>query len=290
MATADSTTEQQAELIDKLIDDTAAAEAERDDLRAQVTRLQDKYEPANGVLVDEMLELSDDMGGSLLHIRAFAGERLMMALVPHARVYGKPNWIFVPPVEDNPDHVLDISGHGTHEFFISPNNNTGYSHDCIVHFDQNGVQVTAKTQDNNYDDLASQLVIEPYTPPPPVVLATPDPGLETLYEVELIGTASITFMTTSIIGKQLTLEFVPRADAGDTWYFLPDGQDCQRKVFDGYGKHEIMFNAGKVCLIDFKPGTVCIMERGGPTLRIRRPEMQSLIHIDERDNKRARVD
>ena len=82
MATADSTTEQQAELIDKLIDDTAAAEAERDDLRAQVTRLQDKYEPANGVLVDEMLELSDDMGGSLLHIRAFAGERLMMALVP----------------------------------------------------------------------------------------------------------------------------------------------------------------------------------------------------------------
>jgi hypothetical protein len=292
MAAADSATEQQAELIDKLIDDAAAAEAERDDLRTQVTRLQDKYEPANGVLVDQMLELSDNMGGSLLHIRASTGEYMMMVLVPRARNNGNlPNWMFVPHIDGTHDHMLDMTSHGTHEFTVSPTGGAGYSHDCIVHFDQNGVQVTAKTQDNNYDDLASQLVITPYTPPPPVVLAAPDPGLETLYEVELIGTAKITFMTASIIGKQLTLEFIPTADAGDTWYFLPDGQDCQRKVFDGYGEHEVMFKAGKVCLVVFKPGTVCIMERGvEPTLRIRRPEMQPLIHIDERDEKRARVD
>jgi len=297
--TADSVIERQSELMDKYIDAAGDAEAERDNLRKQVTRLQDKYEPANGVLVDQMLELSDNMGGSLLHIRASRGTGyshdydgyMMMVLVPRARNNGNlPNWMFVPHIDGTHDHMLDMTSHGTHEFTVSPTGGAGYSHDCIVHFDQNGVQVTAKTQDNNYDDLASQLVIKPYTPPPPVVLAAPDPGLQTLYEVELIGTTSITFMTASIIGKQLTLEFVPRADAGDTWYFLPDGQDCQRKVFDGYGKHEIMLKAGKVCLVDFKPGTVCIMERGEPTLRIRRPEMQPLIHIDERDNKRQRVD
>eukprot|EP01046_Picozoa_sp_COSAG06_P055471 COSAG06_NODE_10204_length_1727_cov_1.136978_2_plen_187_part_01 len=187
-----------------------------------------------------MLKLSDNMGGSLLHIRAFTGEKLVMVLVPRARNNGNlPNWMFVPHIDGTHAHVLDMTSHGTHEFTVSPTANTGYCHSCIVHFDHNGVQVTAKTQDNNFDDFASQLVIEPYTPPPPVVLAAPDPGLETLYEVELIGTTSITFMIASIIGKQLTLEFVPRADAGDTWYFLPDGQGCQRKVFDGFGKHEV---------------------------------------------------
>jgi hypothetical protein len=292
--TADSVIERQSELMNKYIDAAGDAEAERDNLRKQVTRLQDKYEPANGVLVDQMLELSDNMSGSLLHVRVFTGEKMTMALVHRARVYSPngvpnvPNWIFVPPVKDTDDHVLDISGYGTHEFTVSPTGGEDYCHDCFVQFDQNGVQLTAKTQNDNF---ASQLVITPYTPPPPVVLAAPDPGLETLYEVELIGTTKITFMTASIIGKQLTLEFIPTADAGDTWYFLPDGQDCQRKVFDGYGEHEVMFKAGKVCLVVFKPGTVCIMERGvEPTLRIRRPEMQPLIHIDERDEKRARVD
>ena len=128
-----------------------------------------------------------------------------------------------------------------------------------MHFDQNGVQIANKTQTNVFDDLAGLLVIKPYTPPPPVVLAAPDPGLETLYEVGLIGTTENNFMTATIIGKQLTLEFIPRADAGDTWYFLPDGQGCRGKVFQGYGKHEVMFNVGKVCLVDFKPGTICIM-------------------------------
>ena len=294
MAAVDSATEQRVEHVHKALEDAGAAEAECNNLRTQVTRLQDKYEPANGVLVDEMLDLSDNQSESLLHVRVFTGEKMTMALVPRARIYShdghpfEPNWIFVPPIEDTPDNILDISGYGTHEFTVSPTGGEGYCHDCFVQFDQNGVQVTAKTQNDNF---ASQLVIKPYTPPPPVVLAAPDPGLETLYEVELIGTTKITFMTASIIGKQLTLEFIPTADAGDTWYFLPDGQDCQRKVFDGYGKHEVMFKAGKVCLVDFKPGTVCIMEHGAETtLAIRRPEMQPLIHIDERDNKRQRVD
>jgi hypothetical protein len=297
MAGVDSATEQQVEHVHKALYDAGVAEAERNDLRAQVTRLQDKYEPANGVLVDEMLDLSDNQSESLLHVRVFTGEKMTMALVPRARVYSPngvpnvPNWIFVPPIEDTPDNILDISGHGAHEVAVSPTGGAGHCHACIVHFDQNGVRIAAKTQNNVFDDLAGLLIINPYTPAPPVVLAAPDPGLETLYEVELIGTTKITFMTASIIGKQLTLEFVPRVDAGDTWYFLPDGQGCQRKVFDGYGKYEVMFNVGKVCLINFKPGTVCIMERGvDPTLRIRRPEMQPLIHIDERDEKRARVD
>jgi hypothetical protein len=177
-----------------------------------------------------------------------------------------------------------------------------------VQFDQNGIQVTAKTQNDDFDDMVSQLVIEKYIPPPPVVLATTDPGLETLYEVELLGTATITFMNAIIIGKQLILEFVPKPGAGDNhhWHFLPDGQGCQRKVFDqdcqrrvldGYGKYEVAFNVGKVfvCigLVDFKPGAVRIMERGAEnTLAIRRPEMQPLVDIDKRDvpvGKRART-
>ena len=100
-------------------------------------------------------------------------------------------------------------------------------------------------------------------------------------------------MNAIIIGKQLILEFVPKPGAGDNWYFLPDGQDCQRKVFNGYGLYEVMFNVGKACLLDFKPGTVRIMECGSDaTLAIRRPEMQQLVDIDERDvptGKRART-
>jgi hypothetical protein len=285
-------TKQQSELIDKALEDAAAAEAKCEKLEAENERLKNKYEPANGVIIDEMLELFDNMSRSMLHIRLFAGEKLTMALVPRTgHVPNRPNWIFMPPVQDNPDHVLDISGHGTHEFSVSPNAGEDYYHHCIVQFDQNGLQVTTKTQDTEWG--ASQLVIEKYIPPPPVVLATTDPGLETLYEVELLGTAAITFMNAIITRKQLILEFVPKPGAGDNWYFLPDGQDCQRKVFNGYGLYEVMFNVGKACLVDFKPGAVRIMERGAEnTLAIRRPEMQPLVDIDEPDvpvGKRART-
>ena len=81
---------------------------------------------------------------------------------------------------------------------------------------------------------------------------------------------------------------------------MQDGEGSRRKVFNGYGKHEVKFHwqlKTKVCLVDFKPGTVRILERIlGPgaeaTLAIRRPEMQQLVDIDERDvptGKRART-
>ena len=42
-----------------------------------------------------MLELSDDKSGALLHIRAFTGEKLVMALIPRAR--NERGWpLFLP--------------------------------------------------------------------------------------------------------------------------------------------------------------------------------------------------
>ena len=284
---ADSATEQQSELVDKALDDAADAEVKSEKLELEIERLKNKYEPANGVLIDEYLKLTNGEDESLMRIRVFTGQKMSMVLVPRAMLFGGQFWVFGVDQDHEIDDTNELPfwGYGVYEFSVSSTtSSTGYFHDCIVQFDQNGVQVTAKTQDEDDDDHASQLVIKPYTPPPPVVLVAPDPGLETLYEVELIGTASITFMTASIIGKQLVLEFVPKPGAGDNWYFLPDGQDCQRKVFDGYGKYEVMFNVGRACLFVFKPGTVCIMERGAETtLAIRRPEMQPLVDIDERD-------
>eukprot|EP01046_Picozoa_sp_COSAG06_P008656 COSAG06_NODE_440_length_15762_cov_75.979825_5_plen_298_part_00 len=295
MAAEKDDAEQQSELVDKALNDAAAAEAKSEKLELEIERLKIKYEPANGVILDEYLKLTNGEDESLMRIRVFTGQKMSMDLVPRANLFGGQVWVFGGDQDEIDEKVEQpFWGYGVYEFSVSSTaSSTGYFHDCIVQFDQNGVQVTAKTQDEDDDDHASQLVIKKYTPPPPVVLVAPDPGLETLYEVELIGTTSITFMTVSIIGKQLVLEFVPKPGAGDNWYFLPDGQDCQRKVFDGDGKYEVMFNVGKACLFDFKHGTVCIMERGAETtLAIRRPKMQPLVDIDERDvpaGKRART-
>ena len=111
-----------------------------------------------------------------------------------------------------------------------------------------------------------------------------------------------------MVAVKLILEFVSKPGGGDGWYFMQDGEGSRRKVFNGYGKHEVKFHwqystdqyaqlKTKVCLVDFKPGTVRILERIlGPgaeaTLAIRRPEMQQLVDIDEPDvpvGKRART-
>eukprot|EP01046_Picozoa_sp_COSAG06_P023244 COSAG06_NODE_1837_length_8255_cov_5.426680_2_plen_300_part_00 len=291
-------TKQQSELIDKALEDAAAAEAKCEKLEAENERLKNKYEPANGVIVDEYLKLTDGEDESLMHIRVFTGEKMSMVLVPRANLFGGQVWVFGGDQDEIDEKVEQpFWGYGIYEFDVSPCAGHSYRHDCIVRFDANSVQVTAKIQEN---ELQHQLVIEKYTPPPPVVLTVPDPGLETLYEVELLGTTLITFMNAIIINKQLILEFVQKPGGGDGWYFMQDGEGSRRKVFNGYGKHEVKFHwqlKTKVCLVDFKPGTVRILERIlGPgaeaTLAIRRPEMQQLVDIDEHDvptGKRART-
>jgi hypothetical protein len=46
-------TEQQAEHINKALEDAAVAEAKCEKLEAENERLKNKYEPANGVIIDE---------------------------------------------------------------------------------------------------------------------------------------------------------------------------------------------------------------------------------------------
>ena len=137
LTVAEDVAEQQAEHINKALDDAAAAEAKSEKLEAENEHLKNKYEPANGVLIDEYLKLTNGEDESLMRIRVFTGQKMSMVLVPRAMLFGGQFWVFGV----DQDHEIDDTNelpfwrYGVYEFSVSSTiSSTGYFHDCIVQF------------------------------------------------------------------------------------------------------------------------------------------------------------
>ena len=112
------------------IDAARKAEDECDTLKR-------KYEPDTGILLDKMLKLMDDDGMSFMRLQVHTGEYLMLTLIP--RVRNVPNWMFMPNLEGHNDNKQDFGSYGVYEICIGDG---GFCHDCLVHFDSDGVRIT----------------------------------------------------------------------------------------------------------------------------------------------------
>ena len=88
---ATEVTEQYAAAMEEAIESATKAEAE-------ANRLKRKYEPDEPeVLMDKILQLSDDNGMNFMRVQIFTGEYMQLTLIPTARSNGNvPDWTFRP--------------------------------------------------------------------------------------------------------------------------------------------------------------------------------------------------
>ena len=127
---ADAPTEQYAEAMDEAIDAAARAEAE-------VRGLKRKYEPDDGVIMDKILQLTDDHTRFHMRVLVRAGEYLLLEILQNIR-RNDPSMHFRPTVQGKRDSMQDF-GYGVHEVYIGDGT---YGHACLVRFDETGVALT----------------------------------------------------------------------------------------------------------------------------------------------------
>ena len=138
---ADVETEQTINTIDKLNEENAATEQQRDLALAEVVGLKNKYEPDDGIIIDKLLKLTDDHSTSYMRVMVRSSEYLLLELVPRVRNNGNlPDMTFCPPIEGKRDNMQDFGSYGVYEVYIGDG---AFGHTCLVHFDKTGVGITA---------------------------------------------------------------------------------------------------------------------------------------------------
>ena len=127
------TTEEYAEAMNEAIQSANRAEAE-------ATRLKRKYEPDGGVIMDMMLQLTNDHGRGYMRVLVCTGEYLLLELVPTARkVDATYDLSFRPHIEGKKDNMQDFGSYGVYTVYIGDGT---FGHHCIVNFDKSGVHIT----------------------------------------------------------------------------------------------------------------------------------------------------
>ena len=164
---ADVETEQTINTIDKLNEENAATEQQRDLALAEVARLKRKYEPDDGIIIDKLLKLTDDHACRYMRVLVHTGEYLLLELVVDVRNNGNvSNWEFRPPIEGKRDNMQDFGSYGVYEVYIGDG---AFGHTCLVHFDKTGVGITAIHEPVMQGD--GPLTIQEVTQAPTVTLA-----------------------------------------------------------------------------------------------------------------------
>ena len=151
-------TEGYAEAMNEAI--AAATRAE-----AEVRGIKRKYEPDDGVIMDKMLQLSDDHYRVYMRVLIRTGEYLQLEIVDHVRLNG-PSMRFRPAVQGKRDNMQDFGSYGMYEVYIGDGT---FGHSCLVRFDQTGVSLTPIHEPVAQGD--GPLVINELTTPPAVTLA-----------------------------------------------------------------------------------------------------------------------
>jgi len=151
---ATEVTEQYAAAMEEAIESATKAEAE-------ANRLKRKYEPDEPeVLMDKILQLSDDNGMNFMRVQIFTGEYMQLTLIPTARSNGiVSDWTFTGVI----NNMIDFGHYGMWQISIG---NGSTCHDWLVHFDHKGVRITVVT-DHNGDYMVGPdtMTIKEYTAP-----------------------------------------------------------------------------------------------------------------------------
>ena len=155
---ATEVTEQYATAMAEAIESATKAEAETKCLKR-------KYEPDEPkVLMDKILQLSDDNGMNFMSVQIFTGEYMQLTLIPSARSNDNvPDWTFRPHRTGFINNTIDFGHYGMWQISIGDGCTC---HDWLVHFDHKGVRITVVT-DHNGDYMVGPdtMTIKEYTAP-----------------------------------------------------------------------------------------------------------------------------
>eukprot|EP01043_Picozoa_sp_COSAG02_P017991 COSAG02_NODE_828_length_16703_cov_298.705312_2_plen_167_part_00 len=131
--TTEVVTTEYAEAMNEAVNAANRAEAE-------ATRLKRKYEPDDGVIMDMMLQLTNDHGRGYMRVLVRTDEYLLLELVPTARkVNATYDLSFKPHIEGKKDNMQDFDSYGVYTVYIGDGT---FGHHCIVNFDESGVHIT----------------------------------------------------------------------------------------------------------------------------------------------------
>jgi len=129
---ADAPTEEYAQAMEEAIDAATKAEAE-------ANRLKRKYEPDEPeVLMDKILQLSDDNGMNFMRVQIFTGEKMELTLIPNTRNWHATDWTFHPHLTDRRDNKECIEEFGIYRVYVGDG---GEGYELLVTFDPKGVRI-----------------------------------------------------------------------------------------------------------------------------------------------------
>ena len=130
---ATEVTEQYAAAMEEAIESATKAEAE-------ANRLKRKYEPDEPeVLMDKILQLSDDNGMNFMRVQIFTGEYMQLTLIPTARSNGTvPDWTFRPHLTGRRDNIECIEEFGIYRVYVGGG---GEGYELLVTFNPKGVRI-----------------------------------------------------------------------------------------------------------------------------------------------------
>ena len=130
---ATEVTEQYATAMEEAITSANKAETETD-------RLKRKYEPDEPkVLMDKILQLSDDNGMNFMRVQIFTGEKLELTLIPNTRKNGSIlDWTFRPHLTGRRDNIECIEEFGIYRVYVGDGT---FGCWLVVTFDNKGVSI-----------------------------------------------------------------------------------------------------------------------------------------------------
>jgi hypothetical protein len=147
---ATATPNAHAEAMNEMIETTHKAEEE-------ANRLKRKYEPDEAeVLLDQILELSNDDGVAYMRVKILTGEYMMLTLIPGTRNNGNvPDWEFKPSMAGMHDYKQDFGMFGIYRVYVG---NGCDGHDLLVTFDHKGARIRELGKSMHSGDLIINLL------------------------------------------------------------------------------------------------------------------------------------
>jgi hypothetical protein len=151
-AAATATPTAHAKAMNEMIESTNKAEAE-------ANRLKRKYEPDESeVLLDQILEFSNDVGVAYMRVKILTGEYMMLTLIPSTRNNGNvPDWEFKPSIAGTHDKKQDFGHFSIYRVYVGDG---GDGHELLVTFDHKGVRIRELGTSMFSGDLTIKLLPE----------------------------------------------------------------------------------------------------------------------------------
>jgi hypothetical protein len=138
----DEETAETVNVIDRLNEENAACQQERDAALAEVASLKSQYEPPDGVLLTKVLRLECDYETSLMRVTVRTGGSLLLELVP--RRGRARNWMF-----DGGNTSQEFEEYGHYEIYLQGDGNG--EHECLVSFSKPAtVEITVITEHDGW--------------------------------------------------------------------------------------------------------------------------------------------